>query len=98
METLRMIFELSDLDLTDLVKVSVVFFVLFTLINAFWRSKIICFVMLALFILSLLSWKEGGDYCRMVRAIVFNFSSFVGVLLGYVVGDIFRGKIDNKEE
>ena len=98
METLRMIFELSDLDLTHLVKGAVFFFVLLTSINAFWRSKVICIITLVLFILSLMSWKEGGDYCRMVRAIVFNFSSFVGVLLGYVVGDIFRGKTDNKEE
>ena len=93
-----MIFELSDLDLTHLVKGSVTSFVLFTLINAFCRSKMICFVMLAMSILCLLSWKEGGDYCRMVRTIVFNFSSFVGSLLGYVVGDIFRGKPGNKEE
>ena len=98
METLRMIFELSDLDLTHLVKGSVTSFVVFTLINAVLRSKMICISTLGLFILYLLSWKEGGDYCRMVRTIVSTFSYFVGSLVGYVVGDIFRGKPGNKEE
>lgn len=98
METLRMIFELSDLNLTHLVKGAVIFFVMFTLINAFWRSRTICIIMLVWFILYLLSWKEGGDYCEMVRVIVFTFSIFVGSLMGYVVGDIFRGKPGNKEE
>lgn len=95
METLRMIFELSDLDLTNLVKVSVIFFVLFTLTNAVLRSKSLCFVMLVLSILFLSAWKDGGDYSRMVFA---HFSGFVGSLMGYVVGDIFRGKPGNKEE
>ncbi|MDO5471536.1 MAG: hypothetical protein Q4F38_09575 [Akkermansia sp.] len=98
METLRMIFELSDLNLTHLVKVSVIFFVMFTLINAVLRSRTICIITLVLFLLYLLSWKEGGDYCGMVRGIVFTFSYFVGSLVGYVVGDIFRGKSGNEEE
>lgn len=98
METLRMIFELSDLDLTGLVKGAVIFFVFFTLVNAVARSRAICIIMLVWFILSLMSWKEGGDYCEMVRVIVFTFSFFVGSLMGYVVGDIFRGKPGNKEE
>ena len=98
METLRIIYQLSDLNFDLLVKHALVMILIFTIINAFCRSKMLVFLTLITFILMLTTWKEGADYCSLVRRITLQFSMLFGSLLGYVTGDLFRRSPSQEEE
>ncbi|MBR2314426.1 MAG: hypothetical protein IKA55_06180 [Akkermansia sp.] len=98
METLRLIYQLSDLDFNELLRTALIFMVATTIINAFGRSKTLVFLTLITFILMLTTWKEGADYCSLVRRITLHFSMLFGFLLGYVTGDLFRRSPSHEEE